>query len=1262
MSFFASAARAVTPFVSTPTSLASVATSTATLAASMFGLINSKPTEETKDEFNKKINSGIDQDKQKIKPKDIEKAEKAEDGSSLTENEDNAILEVEKYKKQLLEQELRLLEQELRQAFIADQQNITKFREECVEEAIKQFQEALSAYEIPITDKISGAIMKKIAESWSEFLISPTQGDSSVYLSYKTFFFRVNQAIDALLTQCIFLSTKWAQTFSPPPGSPPPPPGSPPGSPPPPPPFPPADNSYPRVKVGPCRYAIGPILDFKNIEGRIFIYVKCYRTEQCTDGIYFWVYGSQSEGFNRVFFKLDPFGAIEKGFDYTQGTFVHLRLQMALCSYYKNNITNTLSLIDTLSGLNLFMSLMPYLQQDSRTNGYHLYKIDDMFASIIKRGFPLHSPLISPNTMNNDWSSIINMSCTKRGLTVNRDNQLVIATELNPQWEVQRALFPENDKQTTHPFYDFSRIQMGYGTTCPYIFCFTTCGLKQSCPMFKLFLSANSYKTTFWCQGFQNYTKMLSVDPNHEILSPVLYVVMGALLQEPDMKLSTLRNIILNIGIMIDARIMSQVYNSATKALMTVGSGKFGETDASTRMPGAPPSRLATYQALKSIQAQLTNYESLGLQFTPGKHRMIKNDASLDAIIKENVDKKIDMIRHLAFFFKKSNDDHDITQFVTEVNRLLKFDPRYNTTLLDKIDALKKKIDEISKPSNNTESIETAKNFIIASPEAAAATLFGYISNTSRFETDLTDYAHLCLKKVWIGKMMDDAYRAVQGVFNREGAIHNYLGEDGVFHEFVPDAPPAPPAPPAPYVFISSFDEVRKEDTSPTNPNPTELDVTVVTFAHIYRVDCGYHEVSADGSVLKSMSILYQISTTIVYTREVNPRILYAITQRTPLACLPDLPDAIKYLIAKKIKALITGLKLTKTAAYIQQLLSDFTTNIEIFKLKIDSLTDTENRNIIQQLLEQLIQLLQQEAAAAAAAAAELLTSPYTLLATYGRVTSYGALFAGKMMEYFFGGENGYYQLPYFFRNFDKFLKVCHQYDSTVLMYLPDVSPYDLLDSLEGAKQLLDERIQKYFTDLHIILHIGSIDIQAKINQITAHIQVISDYLTGDFMVDPDILDDVIEVSESQGTTSSGSSTSSGSLSSSGSSTPSTSSRFSGIVDVLLFDDLSSQDTSPTFNSSQELGSRSSQEDMDGSKGGTLPIKNHIKKSITTRKNKSRTKSITPIRRVTIRIKRLMKSKGSKVTKPRTYKRRATGGKRKSKPNKTMRRYRRVRK
>ena len=1236
---FGSAARAVTP------------------AARLFGIINEEPTKENKDAINEAINKAIDQDKREITPEAIEQAEKAEDGSSLTKNEDNAILEVEKYKKQLLEQELR-------QAFIADQQNITKFREECVEEAIKQFQKALVDYDmrvapsIQVSPKISRDIMKKIAKSWSELLISTTQGDSSVYLSYKTFFFRVNQAIDALLTQCIFLSTKWGvmqtalSVTHPPPDFK-------------------SYPTYPKVQVGPCWYVVGPILDFKNIEGRIFIYVKCYRTEQCTDGIYFWVYGSQSEGFNRVFFKLDPFGAIEKGFDYTQGTFVHLRLQMALCSYYETYRRETPKLLDTLTVLNSFMMNMPYLQQHATYNSLHLYKIDDMFASIIKRGFPLHSPLTSSNTMNNDWSSIINMRCKKRGLTVSHDNQLVIARELQPEWEVQHTFFPLTASEINHPFYDFSRIKMGYGTTCPYIFCFTTCGLIQSCPMFKLFLSANSYKTTFWCQGFQNYTKMLSVDPNHEILSPVLHVVMGALLQKPDMAMSSLRNIMLNIGIMSDARLTTQQYNGATKAIMTLGTGKLHkEPDSTTEMPLIDTIRNAAYRAYEKIQ-RLSPDRSSGDPFRKSSTKQVKTDASLDAIIKQKVTKKIIMIECLAnFYIQQPRDSSNL--FVAEVNRLLDFHPDHKLTLLQRINFAAK----------NTQVPEhaLAYAFIVASPEAAAAALFGYISSPKKlenepteFEKELTDLAHLCFKKEWSDRMIDNEYNASPGVFNDANAIHNYLGEDGVFHEFVPDAPPAHPAPPAPYVFISSFDEVRKVDTSPTNPNPIELDVTVVTFAHIYRVDCGYHEVFADDSdVLKSMSILYQISTTIVYKRE-NPgtpsKILYAITQRTPLLCLPDLPDAIKYLIAKKIKALIEELtgshmvskKVRQFLLGTDQIIFNNKSHLATF---LENITEillppkkilppsklSENEKIllpqIQQLLDQLIQLLQQEAAAAAAAA-ELLTTPYTLCATYKRVASYGAFYAGKMMEYFFGGENGYYQLPYFFRNFDKFLKVCHQYDSTALMYLPNVPPYNLLHPLPNAQPLLDASIQLYFTGLDITFTGDSIG--TKLEKNTKDVHVIFEYLTKDFMIDTNILDDTVSSQDTLG--------SSQGLTSSTGSTGSTSS-----------DDQSGNESSQDSSwspGSQSLGS-SQATGTDSLQGGTLPIKNHIKKSITTRKkknkNKSRTKSTIPIRRVTIRIKRMMESKGSKVTKPRTYKRRATGGNRKSKPNKTMRRYRRVRK
>ena len=1205
-----------------------LARAAAAAASSMFGFFNTKPAPSAKNE--QIIKDAIEQDKLEINPEAIEKAEKAEDGSSLTKNEDNVILQVlqeENHEKEALGRKI----EESMQDFIKAQGDITAFREECISEAVKQFQEALRTYDIKVADETSGAIMGKIAGSWSELLISSTQGDSSIYLSMKTFFFRVNQAIDALLTQCIFLSTKWRDmqtalsvtcpslSLSLP------------------------DLSSRKVNVGPCWYIVGPILDFQNIEGRIFIYVKCYSDE--TNGIYFWVYGSQSEGFNRVFFKLDPFGSIEKGFDYTQGTFVHLRLQMALCNYYKTHRGETPKLLDTLTELNSFMSSMPYLQQAIEKKDVHLYKIDDSFASIIKRGFPLHPPSLT----NSDWLHVVNMICKKKGPDVNLNDKLEIAKELQKQWDDRdygRKLFPRDANDTTNQFYDFSRIKMGYGTTCPYIFCFTTCGLVQSCPMFKLFLSANSYKTTFWCQGFQNYTEMLSVDPNRKILSPVLHVVIGALLQDADMRLSTLRNIILNIGIMSDARLMSQEFYKATKALMTLGTRNFGDPDTSTRMPGAPPSRLVATLALNPQ----------GLRFIPGSHRNIKNDDSLDAIIKEKVDKKIKMIEWLAKIYKNTKLLNPNSPFVLELDNLLSHLPDNSGSHTVPDNSEKVEEDIVARAAANA--------FITASPEAAAAALFGYISipkkhenEPTEFEKDLTDLAHVCLKQAWISGMMNDAYHAVQGVFNRDNAIYNYLGIDGRFYEFDPAAPPplpapaAPPAPPAPYVFISSFDEVRKEDTSPTNPDKNEdnttkeLNVTVVTFAHIYRVDCGYHEVFANGDILlKSMSILYQISTTVVYTRENPSRILYAVTHRTPLACLPDLPDALEYLIPKFSKT--TG-HLGDTKPVTEPVRkAEYTNNplnrpgekkAEVIareaRLNKEKLMVLNRKpNVMEDVME----------GGAPAAAEELLTSPYTLCATYKRVTSYGALFAGKMMEYFFGGSNGYYQLPYFFRNFDKFLKVCHQYDSTVLMYLPEISPYNLLSPLPNAQPLLDASIQPYFTGLGITFQGDSIG--TKLEKNTKDIQAIFKFLTGDFMVDPGILDDVSTVSDSQGTTSSMDSTSS------------MSSTSSYAIDYFLFTPLEKNDNQSGNESLQDPSWSLSSQDA-----GTLPIKNHIKKSITTRKNKNkpRTNSRTPVRRVTIRIKRLMKSK---VTKPKTYKRRATGGKRKSKPNKTMRRYRRVRK
>jgi hypothetical protein len=447
----------------------------------------------------------------------------------------------------------------------------------------------------------------------------------------------------------------------------------------------------------------------------------------------------------------------------------------------------------------------------------------------------------------------------------------------------------------------------------------------------------------------------------------------------------------------------------------------------------------------------------------------------------------------------------------------------------------------------------------------------------------------------------------------------------------------------------------------------------------------------------KSMSILYQMSITVVYTHETHRRILYAVTQKTPIACIPGeykkskvptemhggMPqkepqkgsittklqpkkkEAVAVAVAEAV-AKAEGLSKSKLKMVEQKKLSP----AEAERRQREEAEAAERRQREEAAAAERRQREEAEAAERrqrAEEAEELITSPYTLFATYKRVASYGALFAGKMMEYFFGGERGYYQLPYFFRNFDKFLKVCHQYDSTVLMYLPNVSPYNLLLSLPSGPDLLLDSIGKYFSGLGIN---DTSYIRRKLTENIPHIQAIFKFLTGDFMVDPGILDET--VSSSQGSSQDslhGSESSTGSMSS-------MSSTSSGAIGYFLLGPLDKEgDGGSSWSQSlgnsqslQYLSSQGSQEDMDGSKGGTLPIKYHIKKSITTRKkknkNKSRTKtkSITPVRRVTIRIKRMMKSKGSKVTKPRTYKRRAPGGKRKSKPNKTMRRYRRVRK
>ena len=146
------------------------------------------------------------------------------------------------------------------------------------------------------------------------------------------------------------------------------------------------------------------------------------------------------------------------------------------------------------------------------------------------------------------------------------------------------------------------------------------------------------------------------------------------------------------------------------------------------------------------------------------------------------------------------------------------------------------------------------------------------------------------------------------------------------------------------------------------------------------------------------------------------------------------------------------------------------------------------------------------------------LFSEYTSCATHRRIASYGAFFAGKMMEYFF---DQYIQLPSFFKYFDSYLKHCVQYSTTALIYDADVPPYNLIQIPPGSSFTLP--FTQYFEKMGIVLHVtgalqdgsaNSQQILATLQEKTAYIKAISNFLTKDFMIDTGVLDSSSDVSD----------------------------------------------------------------------------------------------------------------------------------------------------
>jgi hypothetical protein len=604
---------------------------------------------------------------------DIARKENNIQNVALTKN-NNTLAEFELQIKELYDAEAAAKLEALREELVARAITTDNFRSECVIAAVEELDAALHemcpTLPASLPDECS-LVMVQIAESWSPYLSCPINGDATVDRNNKIFFTRTSQAVDALCSRCVFFSENWVHipahiaplTYTPSTTPPPP------------------DYRYPMVPIGPYRYVIGPILDFQNIQGRIFIYIKCYSDAAYTKGTYFWVYRSQSEGLFRVFFKVDPYGPIEKGYDYTQATLVHFILQIFLCNYYelhKRRGARDPIEINTLGRLNYFMKKMNSLQAGDFLDNFpgeairpsvysivcvtgdnvpagvacprasepgcyyvcltpqyvplpspppqlratvqspgmigHYYVIDAKFASIISRGFPIDPPDVGDSLWYNP--------------------------AIQSEWELERdANFPAlSAPHAPPPYYDFSRRRHGYQRTHPYICCFTTCCMVQPCSSFDRFLDINNYKNTFWCQGFENYTEILSRGLSREILSPVLYVLIGALLQDSDMTLLTLRNNILNTN--YNPAESARYQNIATNAFMTLGTREYDLDPAtSLYLPGVPEyirqAALMAYEKIREINR--IAYESFKTQIRTNQHREEQKAVVLPKVEKKSI-------------------------------------------------------------------------------------------------------------------------------------------------------------------------------------------------------------------------------------------------------------------------------------------------------------------------------------------------------------------------------------------------------------------------------------------------------------------------------------------------------------------------------------------------------------------------------------------------------------------------------------------------
>jgi hypothetical protein len=1015
-----------------------------------------------------------------------------------------------------------------------------------------------------------------------------------------------------------------------------------------------------RINIDPYYYVVGPIVEFENIEGRTLIYVKCYDDSSYTTGIYFWVYLSQSEGKFRVFFKLRANSIIEKGFDYTQGTLVDFRLQGILSRYYNMHYSRGKQhpiKINTLKRVIYFVDNMPYLQSRFLDN-FPLPLLMYADNSACCRVFPPPPPPYTRDILGRVKGLVCHYYLIhKKYNAIFHQGFPLVAGEIN-------NYFPDGDTNPDNQyctqlirsghasvFDDFRKGPVGgaraFSITEPLIYCFTTSCPKTTLVSFDDLLNVMNYTATIWFQGLQNFTRILGGILGG-ILSPVLYVIIGAMVERPDFELSSIRDEMLGItgSARIPPPLTARDYKKHSAALMTLGTEEFRPGEPTLYLPASPPTRAAASQAYPSRPQPY--------DFVP------------------EIKRQIEGVRHKAY--KKY--------------------PTVRGGILPDILGTPQIIPPI--PATISE-VDIMKQ--------------------------LTDFGLLAIKADWLKRKFDDSYEASDSVFpdsvdDTKNTLDGHanikkmevycLCKDDTFLKLPENVCCLDPNTPFLQTLPSKFNETRVKDYD--NPAHGQVNVVVDTLAQQYCMKFSY--VKTPENQVKEMYVMIQLSSTIVYTVVTVAipfnEIVYAIDmQKTPIACLPEYrlnethpTQARQYLGIIQTQAgdggdkyATTNLKKEK-AAQQQGLAAPNAPDARTAQAAPGAgVRKTEGTSKTIDAKEQRANQVAEEAEAAAEqnrqaehVTAEqnkilhnlqaVLSTDRTMLSTPKRVSSWGAFFAGKMMEYLFGQ---YFQLPTLFTLYARWLQVCHAYYTTALIYnyntsrpcvffntTPPAGKSYSFATLFAAKLTSEGFVappppppapgaavpQDTFAY-----------VSRRLQEHTAAIKQIGENITAPFL-DYNSVDDRSTVT--------GNSSVSPESSTSVSSASSAESRAQK-ARALLWDSLELEDSAPSYVPSSR---GSSQEDSPGNRGRSrsrsrspkLPETSNSMNdggSLITNKSTNRCKTKRKNRKTTRKNRKVNRMVKKHNTKYKTYKRKANGRKLKGnnhKNNKTMRRYRRVRK